>query len=70
MERSLPYKINDYYYKSFKVIDNVQIKCGIAAPAFGRPGGAIQLQILNPNNLNKTISVQRAIELKLIVPIQ
>mgnify|MGYP002859120719 CR=1 FL=1 len=66
--RFLPCKPSDYKeYQMYKVNQNIIVKSGTVAPAFGRPGGGVQFQILNPNNLNEVITIEKAIEMKLIV---
>ena len=42
--RALPYDCHGYNYTVFKVLKPLPALLGTAAPAFGAPGGAIQLQ--------------------------
>lgn len=43
-QRSLPYECHGYPYTVYKVMKPLPVVIGTAAPAFGEPGGAVQVQ--------------------------
>ena len=43
-ERALPYVCNGYVYHTYRVVHPLQTLLGTAAPAFGEPGGGIQIE--------------------------
>ena len=42
--RALPYQCQGYAYTVYRVLKPLPVVIGTAAPAFGEPGGAVQLQ--------------------------
>jgi hypothetical protein len=42
--RALPYQCQGYAYTVYRVLKPLPVTIGTAAPAFGEPGGAVQLQ--------------------------
>jgi hypothetical protein len=42
--RALPYQCQDYAYTVYRVMKPLPVAIGTVAPAFGEPGGAVQLK--------------------------